>query len=126
MKLGRDTGSGVNWAKGRTPQANLVPTVGMGVTYLDWTDRRAGTVTKILADGVVETQVDRAIRTDENGMSESQEYRYEPNPQGKRYYFRLRHGQWEEVRHNPRTMRWNKESQAVRFGERDAYYDFSF
>jgi hypothetical protein len=60
-------------------------------------------------DGTVEVREDRAIRTDSNGLSESQTYTYEPNPNGERHWFRRRkNGIWEEVELNHETNRYRK------------------
>jgi len=62
-----------------------MPTVfeGDGVTYTIFTDRRAGTVIDVSPSGkTITIQLDKATRIDENGMSESQEYEYERDPDG--------------------------------------------
>jgi hypothetical protein len=71
---------------------------------------------------------DRAIRTDSNGLSESQTYTYEPNPNGERHWFRRRkNGTWEEVKLNHKTDRYRKTGGlGLRIGEREEYRDPSF
>ena len=65
---------------------------------------------------------------DKNGMSESQTYSYEPNPNGRLLTFRKsKTGAWEEVRVNPKTGRFNKvDGFGLHIGERSKYNDFSF
>lgn len=76
-----------------------VPEVGMGCTILSYSDRTAATIVEIKSTiksgervgmpSVIAVKEDNAIRTDKNGMSESQEYVYEPNPEGVVKYFKL-------------------------------------
>lgn len=55
--------------------------VGDGATLCLPTDRYAGTVVSMSKSGkTIRWQYDRAIRVDDNGMSDVQEYRYERNP----------------------------------------------
>ena len=59
------------------------PVVGDGVTIHGWSDRTPGTIIQVSASGHrIVVQEDNAIRLDNNGMSESQEYRYERDPNG--------------------------------------------
>lgn len=69
------------------------PEVGMGVTYIMWTDRAAGTIVEVIRFKTgkrvgqiraIVTQADKAIRTDDNGMSDAQTYRYERQPDARR------------------------------------------
>lgn len=110
MRLGTETGSLVNYmmADGTQPQ------VGMGATILMWTDRKAGTIVKITPTQI-HVQEDDAVRTDHNGMSESQTYSYSPNPHGTIHIFRK----------TKRGYR-NKGGSALHIGEREKYYDYSF
>lgn len=96
MKLGTETGSLVNsiMTNGRT---SIEPEIGMGATVAMWSDRRACTV--IAWNGETLTvQEDTSIRTDNNGMSDAQSYRYEKNELGARHHFRRdKHGKWQEL-----------------------------
>lgn len=56
--------------------------VGDGVTICYYTDREAGTIIK-RTKNTITYQRDKAIRIDNNGMSDCQEYRYERDPNGK-------------------------------------------
>jgi len=126
MKLGTETASVMNHLYSRSVNGQPEPEVGMGATFLHWTDRHAGTI--IAWDGkVVTVQRDHAKRIDSNGMSEMQEYEYSPNPKGAVYHFRReKRGMWTEVRRNPSTGRWVKVGGAgLAIGYRRAYYDFS-
>lgn len=114
MKLGRDTNSVVNAILSST-RGEPKPEVGMGITLLHWTDRSAGTITRVGPSGMTFWfREDKAIRTDSNGMSEVQDYRYEPGEGRER---RAVHGKrdWKEVR-----------GSRIRLGERRAYHDYSF
>jgi hypothetical protein len=128
MKLGTETGSMTNHILSRSVIGQPTPEVGMGVTVLGWTDRYAGTIVAMEGPGIIHVRLDRAERTDHNGMSESQVYRYTPDPNGTAYTFRMKKGgMWENVTRNPRTNRYNKlGGYGLRIGERAAYHDFSF
>jgi hypothetical protein len=131
LRLGRDTGSLTNYLM--SGRQNIEPTVCMGVTILMWTDRHAGTITDIsgpYANRVLSIREDTATRIDTNGMSESQTYSYEPNPNGRLWTFKQnRAGRWCECVRNLKTGRWNicaGGGSGLRLDDRDAYYDYSF
>ena len=115
LRLGSETGSLMNHVM--AGGTKLVPTVGMGVTVLGWTDRYPGTVILVSPSGkTINVQEDLAVRTDANGMSESQEYAYSPDPHGRIWTFRLgKHG-WRGANKGP----------GLRLGVRERYYDYSF
>lgn len=90
--------------------------VGEGITIYCWTDCLAHTVIEKSKSGkTIKIQRDKAIRTDSNGMSEDQSYRYEPNPDG-----------------NIMTLRWSNKYHCYisgcyrSFNGRREYYDYSF
>lgn len=117
MKLGTETGSLVNHVLASTHSA---VEVGDGATILHWTDRTACTVICVDPKGKwITVQEDKAIRTDSNGMSECQEYRFEANERGSLKTFSLRkNGQWVE--------RGQKGGSRLSVGRRSAYHDYSF
>lgn len=94
------------------------PEVGMGVTELRWTDRRAGTITRVSKSGKTFWFThDTATRIDNNGMSESQDYEYQINSEGYEYRVSLRKdGRWKVVNGGSYVM----------VGVRREYYDYSF
>lgn len=101
--------------------ASPTPELGMGATELCYTDRHAFTVVEIIDAKTVVVQADKAIRTDSNGMSDSQSYEYEPNPDGHKVTVTLRkNGHW-VVKGEP--MRNGK---VFSIGRRSEYHDFSF
>lgn len=103
------------------------PEVGMGATICMWSDRQACTISEVIryksgpkAGQVkaVKTRADRAIRTDNNGMSESQSYRYEPIPDAPEATWTLRKdGSFRKQGCTYTTLA---------IGFREAYYDYSF
>lgn len=113
MKLGTETGSVINHVITRGGTA-VVPTVGMGATMCGWSDRYPATIVKITPTQI-HVQEDHAVRTDTNGMSESQDYTYTPNPAARIMVFR-------------RTKRGYRsaEGRGLVVGVREKYYDFSF
>lgn len=67
--------------------------VGDGVTLNYYSDEEAATVIEIDPKGRwIKVQEDKAIRTDSNGMSESQTYEFERNPSGRIHtFYKTRH-----------------------------------
>lgn len=126
MKFGIETASFVNhlYSAAKSPE----PVVGMPATILSWTDRRPATVVEVNSKKrYIVVQEDNARRIDNNGMSESQEYEYTPNPEANRQVFRkMKDGSW--LRHviNPATNRLVKRSGGLMLGRREKYHDFSF
>lgn len=94
------------------------PEVGMGATILLYTDRKAATIIQVHASGrMLVAQLDHAIRTDSNGRSEVQTYRYEPNPEGAKRVFRLnKKGMWVGSGGGPQLY----------IGSREHYHDYGF
>lgn len=88
--------------------------VGGGASLCWWSDRTACTIIKKTAKTIT-IQADRAQRTDDNGMSESQTYTYTADPEGSTYVCR-----WSDKRNR---YIWN--GQAIING-RHEYYDYSF
>jgi hypothetical protein len=96
------------------------PQVGMGATILYWTDRNAATITEVGKSGkIVRVVEDVAIRTDENGMSDSQTYRYEPGTGSPRTFTLRKNGAWVEQGSSMKGTR-------LAIGARRHYYDYSF
>ena len=99
-----------------------LPHVGQGATICYWSDRHAGTIISLSEDAKAVTwQRDKVKRIDTNGMSESQNYEYEPDTQGEIIVFTLR-----------KNGRWIRKGQSMRngttlsIGHRSEYYDYSF
>ena len=86
-----------------------------------FSDRNACTVIKVISPKEIVVQEDTATRTDSNGMSDSQDYSYAPNPIGCIYEFTKRkNGRW--VRKGESLG----DGTGLRLGDRDAYHDYSF
>ena len=96
--------------------------VGGPATIHAYSDRYAGTVVSI-TDKEIIIQEDIAVRVDGNGISESQEYTYTPNENGRKFIFkRVRSGRCRgEWREGGLTAGY-----PVTFNCRNKYYDFSF
>lgn len=97
------------------------PVVGMGATHLMYSDRHAYTVIIVHSDKELTLQADKAIRTDNYGMSDAQSYRYEQDPEGATVVITLR-----------KDGRWRQKGDPMKggtifmLGERDAHHDYSF
>ncbi len=96
----------------------LAPEVGMGATELCWTDRRAYTIIEVSKSGRRFTmQEDKATPLHE-GMTESQSWIFDPNPNGCKEIVSLRKdGKWRVKGSN---------GLQVLVGARQKYYDYSF
>lgn len=94
------------------------PELGDGVTIYGWSDRTPGTVIQVSQSAKrIVIQEDNAIRTDNNGMSESQTYRYERDEKGAIHIATLRKND---------VYRLVGGTTLVHVGERQKYYDYSF
>ncbi len=100
---------------------NSDPHVGMGATELRWTDRAAYTVIEVQANGrVLRLQRDQATRKDKRGMTDAQEYLYQPNPKGLIVTVsRRRDGKYRRVGEG-------NTGSVFMIGARQEYYDFTF
>ena len=127
MNLGTQTGSLVNHMYSRMTLGEPVPTVGMGVTMLSWTDRDAGTIVEVnMKKRYIAVTEDSKSRIDNNGISESQEYEYTTVMDGHRNYYRKdRKGQWRRCYYNDNN-RLVFTTGGLIIGRRESYYDFSF
>ena len=103
------------------------PKIGIGVTLIGWTDRYAGTIIDI-SGGVITVQEDIATRTDANGPSEDQTYKYAPDPNGMQHFYQLKDSKWEPVEWNDLRGVWvSKQSgYPIQIGQRDQFYDYSY
>lgn len=90
--------------------------VGDGVTICYYTDREAGTIIK-KTKNTITYQQDRAIRIDNNGMSDCQEYRYERDSNGKIevYHWSNKYGCFR-----------NSKNHLYVINGRHEYFDYSF
>jgi hypothetical protein len=113
MRLGTETSSVNNWMLSGT-KGQPKPEVGMGATILMWTDRKACTIVKVTRTQV-HVQEDKAIRTDDYGMSDCQSYRYERDEAAPVMIFRLR-----------KNGAYKGPGGQLRIGDRSAYHDYSF
>jgi hypothetical protein len=107
------------------------PQVGMGCTFLSYSDRSAATITEIINVGktvIISATEDDSRVVSGSGHDGSAVYEHTPDPRGRRRHFRrLPDGVWQAVRLNAETGRWNKTgSLGLSIGHRDTYHDPSF
>lgn len=97
------------------------PKIGDAATIICWTDSHAATVSAVrrTASGklVVTVTQDIATRVDKNGLSESQEYTYTTNPNGRTTVYTER---------KDGVLREKQGSNTLALGYRREYYDFCF
>lgn len=112
------TGNIISEIKARGNQPT--PEVGMGCTVCAWSDRYACTITEISKSGrTIVCQRDKATRTDNLGMSDSQDYKYERDTNGMKFTMWLnKYGRWVE--------KGCRDGYRCFLGDRDEYYDYSF
>jgi len=124
------TGSLVNHLAISSKDEFAMPEVGTGVTAYYWSDRSAGTVTAIIdvEKKIIEVKGDKAIRIDNNGTSESQEYRFELDPDSTPMYFRwdAKKSKWRLIDKNDKGRWVLRGEMNIKIGHRSHYYDFSF
>lgn len=71
------------------------PQVGMGVTHYGWSDRYPYEIIEVIDDRHIVVRELDAIRTDNNGLSEWQEYEYRSNPNNRvERLFKNNKGRW--------------------------------
>ena len=92
------------------------PEVAMGVTIVRWTDRDAGTITRVSpSKKTIWFREDNAKRTDKLGMTDSgQTYEFTANPEAPEHKAVLRGG------------KWKSKGLSIIVGRREKYHDFSF
>ena len=112
MKLRSETGNLMNHVASR--YVHPAPAIGMGATILHWSDREPCTIVKITPTQI-HVRLDKAIRLDKNGMSESQEYSYEQDFLAPIQVFR-----------NTKRGYRNSSGNGLCIGTREKYYDYSF
>jgi hypothetical protein len=107
---------------------SVVPVVGMGVTVIGWTDRHAGTITRVSpSKKTIWYKRDKATRIDKNGMTDSgQKYEFSPDPTAKEETARAvkRHVRLDGVEMD--AIFFMHHGQKILVGQRSEYYDFSF
>ena len=95
----------------------IIPVVGMGATIMHWSDRDPATIIEVKSPRRIVIQKDKYTRTDNNGMSSSQTYTYEPDPDGSIYFVTKRKGgEW----------RISKDNTLISLGNRRRYHDYEF
>jgi hypothetical protein len=99
--------------------------VGTGATVLFYSDRAAATVVEVHTNPKGEVnrvgiKYDNAVRTDNNGMSDAQSYRYEAGEGPTIYFTKRKNGAF--VREGDQM----RSGQKVLIGKRDHYHDYSF
>lgn len=94
--------------------APAAPYVGQPATVCVGTDRHPATVIAVSRSGAkVTVRQDRAIRLDDNGMSDSQHYAFEEDPAGEvRVFHRGEHG-------------YRARGYVLRLGARSAFHDYT-
>lgn len=97
------------------------PVVGMGATINFHSDSKAATIIQITHKGKrIVLQQDKAIRVDQNGLSESQTYNYETDLEGSIYIATLR----KDGRY--RLVGSSVNGKTITLNIRREYYDHSY
>lgn len=105
------------------------PTVGMGVTILYWTDRRAGTIVEVVSENeIVFTEDDTVADKSKPCQMGHQNWIHTPQPNGPRMTAKKgRDGRWYLAR-KTKTGRLsvNKKCLPLAVGYKEHHYDWSF
>ncbi len=102
----------------KTKQEVATPEVGMGATYLSWTDRHAYTIISVSASGKsFKMQQDTARRVGKIEVSENQKYSFATNLNGQILTVRMTKNGWRIG---------GQRGTKVLVGVREEYYDYSF
>lgn len=97
----------------------LKPEVGMGATFISYSDLDAGTIIEVVSDVHIRVQIDASVQLDNQGQGCHHVYRYDRDPQAPIHDCWMRKdGKW----HDEKNMR----GRVVRIGKREHYYDPSF
>jgi hypothetical protein len=95
-----------------------IPEVGMGATIQHWSDRTPATIIQVAPNlKQIVLQEDKSVRTDNNGMSEYQEYTFSTDTEGRIFTATLR---------KDGRYRLTGSKELVSIGTRSKFYDFSF
>lgn len=103
--------------------------VGDGVTEYLWSDRVPYEVTKVIDQKHIFIRPMDYERTDSNGMSECQDYKYISNPNHKEIEMRFKYNHWYEIqRYTDKEGKPHRRSikKNISIGVMERYYDFSF
>lgn len=131
LSLGTQTGSLINHLYSRMTKGQPAPVVGMGATFLLFTDRHAATIVQIHDARedrwLIEVQEDRATVIKGSTYDGSAEYSYQRDSSGARYFFRFdpKHG-WRQVRRNDKGRWVLFGGYGLRIGQRQEYRDPHF
>jgi hypothetical protein len=94
----------------------IKPVVGMGITVVWYSDRKAGTIIEVSKSGKsAKFQYDEANRLDTRGMDECQNYEYSRNPKGAIHsIFKARDGsgRW-KVKNGGKQFGWALETNTL-------------
>ena len=104
--------------------------VGMYATKYLWSDRAAYEVVEVVNQKNIFVRRLKAIRTDDNGMSECQDYRFESDTsrrpvelkKGKKGWYDV----WRYTDRDGKERCQKHEDWNISFGVADEYYDYSF
>ena len=98
--------------------------VGDGCTIRYYSDRTPATIIEISEDEkIIKVQEDTAIRMDDNGMSDCQDYDYYRNEKGSIHTFKRTRKDKNVYTDNGKYDDWGT---MLLFGFREKYYDYSF
>jgi hypothetical protein len=134
LKLGTQTGSLTNHLYSRMTNGQPKPEVGMGCTFLRWTDRDAGTIWAVRElkskrwQWEIEVSCDAAKMVSGSAMSEDQGYEFTPQPDARRVIYRCDRntGEWVRMAENDVGRLVISRGSGLRIGQRDSYRDPSF
>lgn len=136
LKLGTQTGSLVNHLHSRGTIGQPKPEVGMGCTFLSWSDRNPGTIYKVeeYVSGKTWGYFIYCRNDEVDWDPETKEQTFTPRTEGLGRVYRSKNprgepnnSSWTQVCQNETTGRWNKvDGAGIRIGEKEYYRDPHF
>ena len=100
--------------------------IGTLATIYSYSDRHAYEVVKVINQKHIFIRRLKAIRTDKNGMSDSQSYRFEQNLKQPIIELKFTYNHWRIILTNKLTNKKYTKKTNISFGVADEYYDYSF
>jgi hypothetical protein len=131
MNLGTQTASLVNHLQSRATLGQPKPVVGMGVTFLSWTDRNPGTITEVIEIGGSKRYLyEIKVVGDTVTWDEEKNPVFGPGLQGFGqaciYKSKKASGEWVEMQRSEKGNLVESKGRGLRIGKRDYYRDPSF
>ncbi len=116
----------INDILARSTNGQPTPEVGMGVTFLSFSDRSAGTICEVIRPDLIGVKPDHAKVVNGSTQDGSAVWEHSPNPDTTTIYYRFDDGRWRSVYKNGNRWCITGNISGLIIGRRDHYRDPSF